>query len=412
MNTTPSAESSPLKNEVESERLKLEVKRLAFERTKLAIETRQQRRGERARGTKSLKESLSNPLVLAIAGGSLTLITSIVTNYLTATGNREADERRATYTRDAESRSLQSELIKAFLRTQDSKTARDNLTFLIESGLIPDHEKRITEYLAKNTKTIPKITDTAPVPTTLPPRPALKVGPRNNDEVLGVSLHLGTNRLDPSAYGGWDGELRGAVPDANSMQQLAASLGYNTNILIDALARSDYFLSALDTISATLRAGDTLFLTMSGHGGQKPDVTAAEPDKLEDSWVLFDREVPAMEVYERFTRFKAGVTIIVVQDASHPCVFRHPPKMPDLSAHLIVFAGAKEDQLAMDGERQGKFTECLLQTWNEGKFSGNYTTFLETVVKKMPKQQIPQLYIYSADKSVGMRKPFALASGR
>lgn len=408
MNTKPDVDASISKDQIEAEKLKLEFRRLAFDRTKLAIETRHKRREDRAHSTKSLKESLSNPLILAIVGGALTLFTSIITNYLTGTANREADERRASQSREAESRNLQSELIKTFLRTQDSKTARDNLTFLIESGLIPDHEKRISEYLAKNTKTIPKISETASIPSTLPPRPALNVGTRKNDEALGVSLHLGTNRLDPNAYGGWDGAILGAVPDANSMERLAKALGYHTNVLIDALVRSDYFLSALDTLSTTLRSGDTLLVTMSGHGSQEPDVSGAEPDKREETWVLFDRQVAAREIYERFTRFKAGVTIIVVQDASHPSVFRRPPKMPEISAHLVVLAGAKEDQFAMDGTRQGRFTESLLKTWDDGKFAGSYTTFIEAVRKSMPQEQTPQLFIYSSDKSVGSRKPFAL----
>jgi hypothetical protein len=396
---------------VESEKLRLEFERLDFERARLAIETRLKRREERAQGTKSIKGTLTNPLVLAIAGGSLTLLTSIVTNYLTTTANRDADLRRAEQTRDSDSRALQSELIKTFLKTQDSKTARDNLTFLIESGLIPDHETRISKYLADN-KSIPKITESKAVPASVPPLPALNMGPlpasRADGEVLGVSLHLGTSRVDPNAYGGWDGPLQGAVPDANAMQGLAGSLGYHTNILVDALARADYLLSTLGTLSATLRSGDTLLLTMSGHGGQVPDLTGAEPDNRQETWVLFDKEIHASELYEQFASFKPGVIIIVIQDSSYPSVFRRPPKMPELSAQLLVLAGSKENQLAMDGERQGKFTETLLAVWDKGKFSGSYGSFVDAIRGKMPGDQTPQLYVYGPDASVAARKPFIL----
>ena len=361
-----------------------------------------------------MKGTLSNPLMLAIAGGSLTLLTSILTNYFTASANREADQRRALYTRETDARALQSELIKTFLKTQDSKTARDNLTFLIESGLIPDHEKRITEYLAKNKQAIPKITESKTATASVPPLPPLNTGPtttsRADGESLGVSLHLGTNRLDPNAYGGWDGSLRSAVPDANAMQGLAGSLGYQTNILVDALARTDYLLGALGSLSATLRSGDTLLLTMSGHGSQVPDLTGAEPDKRQETWILFDKEIHASELYGQFASFKTGVVIIVIQDSSYPAVFRRPPKMPELSAQLLVLAGAKETQVAMDGEQQGKFTETLLAVWDNGKFSGNYTSFAQAIQKKMPENQTPQLYLYGPDTSVALRKPFTLAA--
>ncbi|MEY2518582.1 MAG: metacaspase [Verrucomicrobiota bacterium] len=354
--------------------------------------------------------------MLAIAGGSLTLLTSILTNYFTASANREADERRALYTRETDSRALQSELIKTFLKTQDSKTARDNLTFLIESGLIPDHEKRITEYLAKNKQAIPKITEAKTPTASVPPLPPLNLGPTGTSRVdgnsLGVSLHLGTSRLDPNAYGGWDGALQGAVPDANAMQGLAGSLGYQTNIFVDTLARRDYLLSALGTLSATLRSGDTLLLTMSGHGAQVPDLTGAEPDKRQETWVLFDREILASELYGQFASFKTGVIIIVVQDSAFPAVFRRPPKMPELSAQLIVLAGSKENQMAADGIQHGKFTETLLAVWDNGKFSGNYTSFVQAIQKKMPEDQVPQLYVYGPDTSAASRKPFALAPAR
>ncbi|WP_027186235.1 caspase family protein [Desulfovibrio inopinatus] len=152
----------------------------------------------------------------------------------------------------------------------------------------------------------------------------------------------------------------------------------------------------------------TCLVTISGHGSQLPDLTNYEHDKLEEAWVLFEKQILAQEIYQRFARFQAGVTIIVVQDLSYSAVFRRPPNMPEIKANLIVLAGSSENQTAADGVSQGIFTESLLQTWAKGTFSGNYNEFISAIGKKMPSAQTPQLYVYAKDKSVELRKPFVL----
>lgn len=127
-----------------------------LERTKLALEIRLKRRELQNHGHQRWRDLLANPLALAVVGGTLTLLSSVLTNFLSATASREADERKATYAREAEARSLQSELIKSFLKaTGSTKEARDSLVFLVEAGLIPDHEPRIRKYLGEKSSTVP-----------------------------------------------------------------------------------------------------------------------------------------------------------------------------------------------------------------------------------------------------------------
>jgi hypothetical protein len=385
------------------------MQRLRLERSKLALEVRLKRRELGLHAAKSLREAVANPLVLAIVGGSITLVTSIVTNYLTASANREADDRRARQVREAEGRALQSELIKTFLKTQDSKTARDNLTFLIESGLIPDHEVRIKEYLASNTKAAPKIADSPAATVSYPECPKLDLGPARNGEgggALAVSLHLGTNRLNPAAYGGWDGQIQGAVPDANAMHKLASGLGFRPHLFIDAQARAECLTNSLTSLAATLRDGDALMVTLSGHGGQQPDTAGNEPDKKIETWVLFDKQLSATELYDAFARFKPGVTLLVVQDSSHPAAFRVPARGKELAASLVVLAGAQENQVAMDGDKNGAFTTALLATWNDGRFKGSYQDLIAAVRRRMPASQVPQLYTRGPDADLARRGAF------
>ncbi len=386
------------------------MSKLRLERTKLAIETRLKRRELNANPEKTWRAALSNPLVLAIVGGSLTLLTSMVTNFLTANATRDADERRASQTREGEARALQSELIKTFLKTQDSKIARDNLTFLIESGLIPDHEKRIKEYLASNQKAIPKLSESAAPQQVYPPCAPVDMGPaEDGNGVIGVSIHLGTNRVNPNSYGGWEGPLQAPVADAKAMQKLAAALGYRTNLHIDALVRSDCLASALALAASRLRSGDSLLLTMSGHGGQIPDTSGVEEDKKLETWVLFDKQVDANELYYMFAKFKAGVTVIVVVDADHGAVYRRPKGAGELTATVVALVAAKENQTALDGAQNGAFTEALLKAWNNGKFSGDYAGLIAAVRREMPESQSPQLYVFGANPQAQTLKPFRIS---
>ena len=84
----------------------------------------------------------------------------------------------------------------------------------------------------------------------------------------GISLHIGLNAVDPNGYGGWTGDLDGCEPDARDMQKLAASLDYNTSMLLTKDATSSAVLAAMSNAARTLESGDALFLTYSGHGGQ------------------------------------------------------------------------------------------------------------------------------------------------
>jgi hypothetical protein len=49
----------------------------------------------------SLRQLLANPLALAIVGGFVTLMTSILTSALTASQNQALEARRAAYTRES-----------------------------------------------------------------------------------------------------------------------------------------------------------------------------------------------------------------------------------------------------------------------------------------------------------------------
>src|SRR5262245_65802308 len=100
-------------------------------------------------------------------------------------------------------------------------------------------------------------------------------------KVKAISLHLGLNAVSPAHYGGWSGELNACEFDANDMAAIAKAGGMKPTVLLTKKATRANALAAVRSAAKQLKSGDLLFLTYSGHGGQIPDVTGEEEDKLE-----------------------------------------------------------------------------------------------------------------------------------
>jgi hypothetical protein len=107
---------------LEMERLALEREKLLLERQKTGIDARLRRRELSARRDKGWLETLASPLPLAIVGGFITLMTTIVTNFLTQTANLEAEQSRARLARESAQQQLQAELIKKFVESPKTET--------------------------------------------------------------------------------------------------------------------------------------------------------------------------------------------------------------------------------------------------------------------------------------------------
>ena len=147
----------------------------------------------------------------------------------------------------------------------------------------------------------------------------------------GVSLHIGLDTVNPSAYGGWTGPLASCEFDANDMASLARAQGMKASLLLTKKGTRANTLAAIRGAAKSLRAGDLFFLTFSGHGGQVPDVTGDEADKQDETWCLYDGQLIDDELYFELSRFAAGVRILVLSDSCHSgTVTRARPPMTDI----------------------------------------------------------------------------------
>ncbi len=254
----------------------------------------------------------------------------------------------------------------------------------------------------------------------------------------GISLHIGLNRVDPKHYQGWDGALNACIADARDMQALAKKKGFAGNtLLLDSQATAAAVTQAIQQASKKLSKGDTFFLTYSGHGGQVRDTNGDETDndRMDETWVLFDRQLVDDELYSLWSKFKAGVRILVLSDSCHsgtvtrdiPTFLGAGPKpraMPrsvgiatenanralyraiqqktrgaektKVGASVLLISGCMDNQTSMDGDHNGAFTGTLKKVWAGGKFKGNYRKLRDKIVSLMPSTQTPNYYFIGA----------------
>jgi hypothetical protein len=270
-----------------------------------------------------------------------------------------------------------------------------------------------------------------------------------------VSIHIGLNAVDPKHYGGWSGDLVACEFDANDMAAIAHAAGMTSTLLLTKEATRKNVLAAVRAASKTLKSGDLLFVSYSGHGGQIPDVSGEEDDKLDETWCLYDGELIDDEVFLELSRIAAGVRVLVLSDSCHSgTVVRArvpegspagrskmmPPSVamrtyrehqafydklqrdaaetagkasvptPDSAlarvavskrltaianeckASVILISGCQDNQTSMDGDHNGAFTEQLLRVWNHGAFKGNYAKLHAAIKARMPRTQVPNLF--------------------
>ena len=150
----------------------------------------------------------------------------------------------------------------------------------------------------------------------------------------GVSVHLGLNSVSAAHYEGWSGELNACEADANDMAAIAKGAGMKSTVLLTKKATRNNALAAVRSAAKSLKSGDLLFLTYSGHGGQIQDVTGEEADKLDETWCLYDGELIDDEVYLELSRFAKGVRVLVLSDSCHSGTVTRamPPRGADAPA--------------------------------------------------------------------------------
>ncbi len=274
-----------------------------------------------------------------------------------------------------------------------------------------------------------------------------------------LSLHIGLNSFDPNHYGE-PGTLAGCENDARDMVKLAKSRKFSPVVppLMTKKATAAAVIGAIRAAAKKLKSGDTFFITYSGHGSQVPDVNGDEPDKMDETWCLYDRMLVDDELAMLWAGFKAGVRIIMLSDSCHsgsvsrgkgpgaaamekPAkgqryrffptekamkVYRQNQGIYDavqfgtregkalgIQASIVLVSGCRDNQLSLDGDRNGLFTETMLEVWNGAKFTGGYRRFRDQIAAFMPRSQQPVYsLIGTANPAFESEQPFSAAGSQ
>lgn len=272
----------------------------------------------------------------------------------------------------------------------------------------------------------------------------------------GISLHVGLNRLDPKHYAGWDGKLNACENDARSMEEIAKTMGYRTEIRLSEQGTRGAVTEFLTMAARDLKSGDMLLLTYSGHGNQVPDLNGDELDGLDETWCLYDGQMIDDELYRMYSALADGVRVLILSDSCHSgtvakamfyqmaltsglagaldismvgksapkgaaygpkflpldvalrtyeqnkpfyeAIGRGPKDAPGTEtgdtakASIRLISGCQDNQVSFDGAINSVFTAALLVVWDGGKFKGDYDDFHIQIQRKMVPTQSPNHY--------------------
>jgi hypothetical protein len=120
------------------------------------------------------------------------------------------------------------------------------------------------------------------------------------------------------------------------MEKIAAAKGFDTrDLLLGSDATYALVTARIYSASAQLEAGDIFLFTFAGHGFQKVDRDRDEPDRLDETILLYDVELRDDVLRkELWPRFNAGVRVLMIADSCHSgSVFLIPPDPADPAAN-------------------------------------------------------------------------------
>jgi len=128
-----------------------------------------------------------------------------------------------------------------------------------------------------------------------------------------TSLHLGLN------YGGTTAELAGCATDARDWYEMVGELGYTPTVVLEPSKAA--MLGYLRQHVASLRYGDRLLVTYSGHGTWLPDTDGDEPDGRDEALVPADFQTSGLllddELLDVWAGVPFGARVVFVSDSCH-----------------------------------------------------------------------------------------------
>ncbi len=76
---------------------------------------------------------------------------------------------------------------------------------------------------------------------------------------------------------------------------------------------------------------------------------------------------------------------------------------------MILISGCEDNQVSLDGPKNGLFTGTLLKTWSNGKFKGNIRKFHKSILNKLEFFQSPNYFtVGRSNPAFERQRPFTI----
>ena len=202
------------------------------------------------------------------------------------------------------------------------------------------------------------------------------------------SVHFGINSYSEKAYGFNIQTLSSCHLDAYDMSYLCNPA--NAKVFTNEEATKSQFYKSISALAATSMPGDTIVVTLSGHGTHFTDPNGEEVDGQNEGSCFYDGIIWDNFIKNAFSKIRAGVIVFTFWDTCHsgtgtrapvntPYGFKaksigltnsqlkafrpkiQPPET-DIKFIWLHFGAAQDAEYALDGPHNGNFTDFLKQT--------------------------------------------------
>lgn len=242
------------------------------------------------------------------------------------------------------------------------------------------------------------------------------------------SAHLGIN------YAGSQHELGGCIADANELWKLFAPLtrgnGGTTDRMLEREATIAGVREFIGDVVRRLKAGDTLFLSRSGHGTQIADRDGDEKDRKDECFVCFDLELMSDDEFAVLLSERASGTFVVVFDdcchsgggsrlfasvdkprfipasqlsARPRKIERHDMPLIRGADGVLHISACKPEEVAWDTGKHGAATLALLNAMKQIAMHSTLRTWADVfhyTASQLPTRQHPQTPTLTGDDAV------------
>ena len=189
------------------------------------------------------------------------------------------------------------------------------------------------------------------------------------------AVSIGLNSIDASVYG-TAGRLPDCELDAEALAATWRTAGYPTAVLLTKEATRPRIKGALITALQGLSDGDRLIVSISSHGGQRPDTSGDESDGYDEYLLAYDGPITDDTIHGWLDTVTNNVEIVFIVDACHsgtmqrvaPTVRLGRRAIPrGFRGQLIMLAGCTESGTSESTGRGGAWTLSLCSTMRAGR---------------------------------------------